>query len=221
LLLCLGLVIFSRVAGGSLDFPRVHNRSGHLSAFQVESPIDSSPDSPRYIRTGSLREGRRWLDPDPDPGSDSAEKRQRQRQFSEETAATRSRSRDISPPTPISSYSRSANPSLSPPLESTAIVLGHDGIGEHLEVPLHTNSTPRTTRTRKRRSQQTRNPTFDRSSDGLDPSTTSDLNDAPYQPPAESDGEPYPSPPPDDHLESRGNLQSTSKPLPALPVDGG
>ncbi|KAH6684204.1 UNC-like C-terminal-domain-containing protein [Halenospora varia] len=63
LLLCLVLVIFSRVsATGQLDFPNIHNRMRGLSP---ETPLHSpSPsDSPEFHRTRSLRENERWLEP--------------------------------------------------------------------------------------------------------------------------------------------------------------
>jgi len=90
LLLCLGLVIFSRVsASGVPDFPNMHIKTRNLSDYPVESPIQSPPESPEFHRDGS------WLEPN------------HRRQRSGASGISRSRSRDDSPPTPISTYSRS------------------------------------------------------------------------------------------------------------------
>ncbi|TAQ84155.1 hypothetical protein B7494_g7529 [Chlorociboria aeruginascens] len=74
LLLCLGLVIFSRVSS-TVDFPNFQNRMRNQPSYPLETPLDS----PGYGRVDPLRDGRQWLD------------------------------RDESPPTPISTYSRSEN----------------------------------------------------------------------------------------------------------------
>jgi Sad1 / UNC-like C-terminal len=107
LLLCLGLVIFSRVSGGgNTDFPTFHSRGhshSHLTSYpnQLESPLDGSPlaspdfqrvDSDRWLETGYRRVHSDDLD----------------------TAVSQSRSRDESPPTPISTYSRSDEHALTP-----------------------------------------------------------------------------------------------------------
>lgn len=91
LLLCLGLVIFSRVsASGPLDFPSMHSRTRHISDYQIESPLQSPPESPEF------RRDRSWLEPG------------HLRQQSGGSGISRSRSRDEdAPPTPISTYSRS------------------------------------------------------------------------------------------------------------------
>jgi len=107
LLLCLGLVIFSRVSGGgNIDFPtfpsRGHSRPRHLAPYlgQLESPLEGSlPTSPDFQRADSGR----WLETG------------HRRQHSDDTAVSRSRSRDDSPPTPISTYSRSDDHALTPP----------------------------------------------------------------------------------------------------------
>jgi len=107
LLLCLGLVIFSRVSGGgSLDFPTFHSRghsgSRHLAPYpsQLEIPLEGSlPASPDFQRADSGR----WLETG------------HRRQHSDDTAISRSRSRDDSPPTPISTYSHPEEHALTPP----------------------------------------------------------------------------------------------------------
>ncbi|TVY83613.1 Uncharacterized protein LSUE1_G002646 [Lachnellula suecica] len=87
LLLCLGLVIFSRVsAGGPLDFPTLHSRSRNLSDYPIESPLLSPPDSP------SFHGDETWLE----------------RQEPGVIGISRPTSRDDdAPPTPVSTYSRS------------------------------------------------------------------------------------------------------------------
>lgn len=101
LLLCLGLIIFSRVsAGGALDFPGIQARSRN-SAFQV-SPGDSPLESISLRRTNSMGNHDQWLDP------------QGGRQGTDEYPISRSRSREDSPPTPVSTYSQSDN-ALTPP----------------------------------------------------------------------------------------------------------
>jgi len=91
LLLCLGLVIFSRVsAGGPLDFPSMHSRARRISDYQVESPLQSPPESPEFHRDRS------WLETG------------HRRQQSGGSGISRSRSREgDAPPTPLSTYSRS------------------------------------------------------------------------------------------------------------------
>ncbi|KAE9374889.1 hypothetical protein N431DRAFT_279480, partial [Stipitochalara longipes BDJ] len=107
LLLCLGLVIFSRVSsgGGNFDFPTFHGR-GHsqsrLTSYpNPESPIDGSPPvSPEYQRVDSGR----WLETG----------HRRVHSDDIDTEISRSRSREDSPPTPISTYSRSDEHALTP-----------------------------------------------------------------------------------------------------------
>ncbi|KAF4629911.1 hypothetical protein G7Y89_g8231 [Cudoniella acicularis] len=128
LLLCLGLVIFSRVsAGGQLDFPNMHGRIRNLSA---ESPLQSPPESPEFRRTRSGR----WLEPG------------HRRQQSDES---RSRSRENSPPTPVSSYSRSENNLTPPPGPEEPSIRIKEDLPElrsdHLELPS-------TSQTKRRRS---------------------------------------------------------------------
>jgi hypothetical protein len=128
LLLCLGLVIFSRVsASGHPDFSSVNSRQRNLSSFLVESPIESPPDSPEFRRTDPARGGRPWLDIE------------HRRPRSDESAVSHSRSRDDSPPTPISSYSRSEN-GLNPlyGVDEMGADTSKDFMGgtlEHLELP--------------------------------------------------------------------------------------
>ena len=103
LLLCLGLIIFSRVsAGGALDFPGMQARARN-SVFQV-SPVDSPHESPSLRRTNSMGhvDDGQWL------------ASQDGRRGNDGYPISRSRGRQDSPPTPISSYSRSDN-DLTPP----------------------------------------------------------------------------------------------------------
>lgn len=105
LLLCLGLVIFSRVSGGgtNLDMSYLQGRVKNLYNYPLESPIESLIDSPSYHRTQALRErqGR--------PAWNS-----HKRQHSDDIIISRSRSRENSPSTPISTYSRD-DVALTPP----------------------------------------------------------------------------------------------------------
>ncbi|TVY38176.1 Uncharacterized protein LSUB1_G002239 [Lachnellula subtilissima] len=127
LLLCLGLVIFSRVsASGVPDFPNMHVRARNLSDYPVESPLQSPPQSPEFHQDGS------WIEPD------------HRRQRFGASGISRSRSRDDSPPTPVSTYSRSEF-GLTPPSgpdDATTDLLDHSS--EHLEPPLHSRSKSRT-----------------------------------------------------------------------------
>jgi hypothetical protein len=122
LLLCLGLVIFSRVsAGGHLDFPSMQMKA--RNATPVESPVES----PQFRRTGSLRHRRQWLDPgDGNP--------QQLNGF----PISRSRSREYSPPTPVSTYSRSDN-AFTPPTGGDDYNLAAP-ISENLELPVQSRS---------------------------------------------------------------------------------
>jgi hypothetical protein len=132
LLLCLGLVIFSRVSStGQLDFPLSRAGTRILSGFPmdgtVESPIESPPESPEYRRTSSMPE-RQWLG--------AGHRRNR----SDESVIPGDHSgRDESPPTPISSYSRSEH-SFTPPSGADDRVSGHTPESENLELPKRTAS---------------------------------------------------------------------------------
>lgn len=62
LILCLGLVIFSRVSsGGNIEFPTMYSRSRGVSVYPLDSPTDL--ESPNFRRSDSLRNGR-WLEVD-------------------------------------------------------------------------------------------------------------------------------------------------------------
>jgi hypothetical protein len=101
LLLCLGLIIFSRVsAGGAFDFPGMQARTRY-SIFHA-TPSDSPLESPSLRRADSPANQEQWLDPQDGP------------QGTDEYPILRPRSREDSPPTPISSYSRSDN-AFTPP----------------------------------------------------------------------------------------------------------
>ena len=95
LLLCLGLVIFSRSsATGYLDVPIIQNMVARARNAS-DLPVDSAPNSPPSNRMGSSLRGRPCLGPE------------HRRQRSDESAGSlRSASRDYSPPTPFSTYSR-------------------------------------------------------------------------------------------------------------------
>ncbi|RDL35073.1 uncharacterized protein BP5553_07004 [Venustampulla echinocandica] len=97
-LLCLGLVIFSRVsASGQFDFP-LHSRMRNLS---TDTSFQSGPETPAYRRMGSERHEQSW--------SGHA------RHQSNESAISKSMNRDGSPPTPISADSRSEHNFTPPP----------------------------------------------------------------------------------------------------------
>lgn len=106
LLLCLGLVIFSRVSSTeALSFPLHNRRSRALhTATSMESPLDTpgytSRDHEDYLGSASSPVAT-WTN-------------QHRRQVSDESINSRSRSRGWGPPTPISTYSRSDN-ELTPP----------------------------------------------------------------------------------------------------------
>lgn len=125
LLLCLGLVIFSRVSGGgNIDIPYLPARMRHMSRYQVESPLDSPAGSPAFYRTNSLRE-RKWLEVD------------HKRQRSDETIDSQLRSRENSPPTPISTYSRSDERGLTHPSGGDV-----DSSGEFIAISDDVDSPP-------------------------------------------------------------------------------
>jgi hypothetical protein len=145
LLLCLGLVIFSRVSGGgNIDFGTFHSR-GHsgnrLAAYpnQLESPLEGSPPaSPDFQRVDSGR----WLETG------------HRRVHSDDTAVSRSRSRGESPPTPISTYSRSDEHTPMPPSGADDLNTATgtaDIISEPLEVPAENPAQP-TPKKRRRKS---------------------------------------------------------------------
>ncbi|KAK0099682.1 hypothetical protein ONS96_008179 [Cadophora gregata f. sp. sojae] len=75
LLLCLALVIFSRVSGGAnIDFPTLHSRSRLFSSFPIESPLESPGASPEYRRTNGspwMESGQQRLQSDEDDASAS------------------------------------------------------------------------------------------------------------------------------------------------------
>ncbi|KAH7393537.1 UNC-like C-terminal-domain-containing protein [Cadophora sp. MPI-SDFR-AT-0126] len=92
LLLCLALVIFSRVSGGTnIDFPTLHSRARLLSGFPIESPLESPGENSEYRRAN----GRPW--------QDSGDQRLH---FDDDAEA---------PPTPVSAYSRSEDVNSTPP----------------------------------------------------------------------------------------------------------
>ncbi|PQE11943.1 Sad1 UNC domain protein [Rutstroemia sp. NJR-2017a BVV2] len=106
LLLCLGLVIFSRVSSTSpLDFSLYNNRSRifRSSSAPVESPLDTPGYNSGGGRDDYIGSGNSWT-----PA------REHRRQPSDESLNSRSRSRGWGPPTPVSTYSRSDN-ELTPP----------------------------------------------------------------------------------------------------------
>ncbi|PVH71439.1 hypothetical protein DL98DRAFT_577378 [Cadophora sp. DSE1049] len=104
LLLCLALVIFSRVSGGTnIDFPSIHSRARLLSGFPIESPLESPGESPEYRRAN----GRPWLQSG------------HQRLHSDDDAEA--------PPTPVSAYSRSEEANFTPPSGADELNAGSTG----------------------------------------------------------------------------------------------
>ena len=143
LLLCLGLVIFSRVSSsGNFDFPTFpRGYSQRLTSYpNLESPLDGSPPaSPEYQRVDSGR----WLETG----------HRRVHSDDIDTAISRSRSRDDSPPTPISTYSRSDEHALTPPSADDLPLINT----EKEDIPITTTSpnqtqSPRTPKKRRRKS---------------------------------------------------------------------
>ncbi|KAG4429449.1 hypothetical protein IFR05_015071 [Cadophora sp. M221] len=111
LLLCLALVIFSRVSGGTnIDFPTLHSRARLLSGFPIESPLESPGESPEYRRAN----GRVWLESG------------HQRQLSDDEA----------PPTPVSAYSRSEEIAFTPPSGVDDLNAGSTELLPSAEEPL-------------------------------------------------------------------------------------
>jgi hypothetical protein len=233
LLLCLGLVIFSRVSGGgNLDFPAMQARARNFG-FPL-SPLDSPPDSPEYRRTASMRDEGQWLQPE--------ERRRR-----DGSPISRSRSRDDdSPPTPVSFYSRSEN-ALTPPSGADDNLVSSTGYlgDEHLDSPpqpeieemsspsqnqeasdeqFHSSPTVRTPKKRKPFIRRQSNEPSDPAA-SLDDSTEQNHN---YELAVESastaGGSPrLPSPPSEKEGRTKRERPSFSiarKPLPALPMDG-
>jgi hypothetical protein len=249
LLLCLGLVIFSRVsAGGHLDFPAMQARARNFG-FSLESP----PESPEYRRTSSSQ----WLQTG-EPRRDGSP-----------ISRSRNREDDDSPPTPVSFYSRSEN-ALTPPSGADDTMAGSTGklIDEQFEpehTPLdsselpaagsspaqelaeeqtfHSSPTVRTPKKRKAFIRRQSSPTDDGS-----PFLNSDISSPPgqnntYEPMVQEPVQepfqeqmstaerspPLPSPPrektPEKEREKDGGKERPSfsivrKPLPALPTDG-
>ena len=250
LLLCLGLVIFSRVsAGGHLDIPAMQARARNFG-FSLESP----PESPEYRQTGSSR----WL------------KTGEPRRDGSPISRSRNREDDDSPPTPVSFYSRSEN-ALTPPSGADDTMAGSTGnlIDEQFE-PEHTqldtgdflaagsspgqelaeeqafHSSPTVRTPKKRKSfirRQSSSPTDDGSA-----FQSSDISSSPgqtnaYEPmiqepvqepfqeqmSAADHSPPFPSPPraktseverEKDAGKERPSFSILRKPLPALPADG-
>jgi hypothetical protein len=122
LLLCLGLVIFSRAsAAGHLD---IHNIQTKARAFGFPlSPLGSPPASPEFHRTNSMRQEREWLEPE--------DLRRRS------DGSVMSQSIEHSPPTPISAYSRS-EPDLTPSSGPDDLTSNIDGNTSDCLSPPHT-----------------------------------------------------------------------------------
>jgi hypothetical protein len=94
LLLCLGLVIFSRGhAGAYLDMPIIQNLIAR-SRNTLDFAIDSAPSSPVAQKNGLLRQLTPWPGPE-----------HRRQKSDDSVGSLRSRSRPESPPTPYSTYS--------------------------------------------------------------------------------------------------------------------
>ena len=237
LLLCLGLVIFSRVsAGGHVDFPAMQARARNFG-FPV-SPLESPPESPEYRRTGSMRDGRRqWLE--------TGDRRQRD---GSPISRSRSREDDDSPPTPVSFYSRSEN-ALTPP-SGVDDMAGSTGnlMDEHLEAPAQPDSekheqfspypgedvseeqsfqSSHTVRTPKKRKafirQQSNSPSGDSSPNlASSPEQNGNVYEQAVEPaPIANSSAPLPSPPDGEGEREKGrpSFNIARKPLPALPPD--
>jgi len=217
LLLCLGLVIFSRVSGSHIDIPLLHSRARALGL--PLSPLESPPESPEFHRLSSMTDRDEWLEPE------LTRKRRR--------SDSRSGSPDNTPPTPISTYSRSDNAPTPPsggddPANSTGNILGETP--EHLAIPsrspvVGTDSSMWNGRKPKKRKsslpQQENPPTnsgdeVDRVDEILDDYDAEDLHWAPKE--YTRAISPFPSPPPEG---KRLEFNIVRKPLPALPPDGG
>ena len=240
LLLCLGLVIFSRVsAGGHLDFPAMQARARNFG-FPL-SPLESPSESPEYPRTGS----RQWLETD------------ERRQDGSPISRSGSGDDEDSPPTPASFYSRSED-ALTPPSGADTMA-GSTGnfIEEQLEpeskatelrVPslpaqelseeqVFPSSAVRTPKKRKAFIRQQSSPPPEDS--GLDSfPEESDVFHSPHQSTTDQPAvpqniqdqvsdldrsPPLPSPPPEQDREKEGkerpSFSIARKPLPALPTD--
>ncbi|KAH8598069.1 UNC-like C-terminal-domain-containing protein [Bisporella sp. PMI_857] len=234
LLLCLGLVIFSRVSGTQIDVPSLHSRARAVG-FPF-SPLGSPPQSPNYHHTSSIADGDEWLEPEDIRRSDSSR-------------LSCSRSREQSPPTSISSYStsdhthtplsggydhRGANGdyvSIRPehstlPFQSHRLRPGSASWSEGNDAldPVYTSTSPaQTPKKRKRRRTQQRNPL----SNGIDGPSIADNGAERYlsgEHPSWHIGDhisrsrptsPLLSPPPEEY-ELRSDI--ARKPLPALPT---
>jgi hypothetical protein len=231
LLLCLGLLIFSRVsAAGHLDMPSIQSRA-RAFGFPL-SPIESPPDSPEFHRTGSSRQRDEWLD--------SEDRR---------PSLSRPLSREDSPPTPISTYSRSDN-ALTPPSDDLTGSTGNlDGsTSDYLSPPLPRQRSARTNSATWDESSETPEPNFVSSSPRTPRKRKAFVRQQASPPPSgtEEDSElleesqdnyeapqptslaprrkrtssstSFPSPP---RGSEKPGLSIARKPLPALPPDGG
>ena len=233
LLLCLGLVIFSRVsAAGHLDFPAMQARARNFG-FPL-SPLESPPESPEYRRTG-IHEDRQWLE--------TGDRAQRD---GSPVSRSRSGEDDDSPPTPVSFYSRSEN-ALTPPSGADDMA-GSTGnlVEEQLEVPSSSGSkyldpptyviqepsdeqfrsspTVLTPKKRKAFIRRQSNPLQEDSEATGDssPEQSRDTYDAGERTvggggPSTGRSPPLPSPP---RGKERQSFSIVRKPLPALPTDG-
>ena len=95
LLLCLGLVIFSRSStAGYPDVPVIQNMVAR-ARNAPDIPVDNAPNSFPSNRMGSSLRGGPWLRPE-----------HRRQRSNDSVRSIRSASRDYSPPTPFSTYSR-------------------------------------------------------------------------------------------------------------------
>ena len=203
LLLCLGLVIFSRVSSsGNFDFPTFHNR-GHsqtrLTSYpNLESPLDGSlPASPEYQRVDSGR----WLETG----------HRRVHSDDIDTAVSHSRSRGDSPPTPISTYSRSDEHALTPPSGADDL-LNPPTTDLSLSEPLQTtepSKEPLTTPKKRRRKSSIR------SIRSLQNSRQEET------PPPDTQPQPPPLPPRNHSTSNISPIQedTTSSRLPSPPLD--
>jgi len=228
LLLCLGLVIFSRVsAAGQIDLPGLQNR---VRTFGFPgSPIESPPESPEYRRTGSMRDRGQWM-----------EAEHEEQQF-EGSPISRSRSREV---TPVSAYWDGVTPPSDEMDGDTGNIMS--ATSEHLELPSQTravNSSPlswdeknetsepgllpspiRTPKKRKAFIRQQTSPSAsgaDHSElieDTQDDGFSHELDWASQDPSSSSpEQQHFPSPPSE---AGKPGFSIARKPLPALPSDG-
>lgn len=205
LLLCLGLVIFSRVsAAGHLDIPSLQTRA-RAFGFPT-SPLESPLESPGYRRNGPMRESE-WLDDDS--------------RIERSDGSPVPFSRERSPPTPVSNFSRSDDASTPPSGgDDLTAPSGHvTGYSEHLELP--SSSPSRSFRKRVRGHESFTADDSSTHSENLEHGIEGGVGNQSLvqtwtRRSGTNESSLYPSPPPES-LQSDFGI--SRKPLPALPTD--